>query len=604
MRAPDIPRLLERARERGAAGDLAPAEAALREVLAAQPDNASALHLLGLARWQAGRAGEAYPLLQQAAAHAPQQAEIHYALAKVTEAVHGAARAIDGYARTSELAPRFAPAWADLGIARAECGDFQAAVEALQRACALGANDAPVLFALGQSLREAGRVDDSIAALREASIAAPDDAAVLHALAQSLRLADRADEACACLRRGIAHAPASAELHHALGNALQDMDLLPEAQTSYRRALALEPEALTTHEALNRMLWASGDHEAYLSSYEQALQRAPHARALHLEHATWLARAGRHEQAESRLREALRVCGAHAETHRLLARSLVNRGDTQQALQHFHRAVELAPRDAQARRDLARVLLMLGDAPAALAQVKAALAQEPQDQEAIAYLGLCWRLAGDAREAWLNDYRRFVRSYRIALPPGYCDMAAFNAALNAALDALHRGQMHPADQTLRGGTQTHGALFERRLAAVQAVRESIEGCVRDYIGAMEHDPEHPLLARKSERFRFAASWSCRLRRQGFHTNHLHPRGWISSCYYVALPEVVRTGDGRQGWITFGQSNLHLHGHDEVAHAVQPEEGLLVLFPSYMFHGTVPFESDQPRTTIAFDVVPD
>jgi hypothetical protein len=67
---------------------------------------------------------------------------------------------------------------------------------------------------------------------------------------------------------------------------------------------------------------------------------------------------------------------------------------------------------------------------------------------------------------------------------------------------------------------------------------------------------------------------------------------------------VRTGNGRQGWITFGQSNLRLGEHDEIAHAVQPEEGLLVLFPSYMFHGTVPFESDQPRTTIAFDVVPD
>jgi hypothetical protein len=38
--------------------------------------------------------------------------------------------------------------------------------------------------------------------------------------------------------------------------------------------------------------------------------------------------------------------------------------------------------------------------------------------------------------------------------------------------------------------------------------------------------------------------------------------------------------------------------------VQPEVGTLVLFPSYMWHGTVPFESAEPRITVAFDLLPD
>jgi Putative 2OG-Fe(II) oxygenase len=37
--------------------------------------------------------------------------------------------------------------------------------------------------------------------------------------------------------------------------------------------------------------------------------------------------------------------------------------------------------------------------------------------------------------------------------------------------------------------------------------------------------------------------------------------------------------------------------------VQPVLGRLVLFPSYMWHSTVPFRGPTPRTTIAFDVVP-
>ena len=37
--------------------------------------------------------------------------------------------------------------------------------------------------------------------------------------------------------------------------------------------------------------------------------------------------------------------------------------------------------------------------------------------------------------------------------------------------------------------------------------------------------------------------------------------------------------------------------------VQPKPGRLVLFPSYMWHGTVPFASSQQRLTVAFDAVP-
>lgn len=601
--ASDLTHLLERARTLGAAGDLAAAERTLRAILAREPEHAQALHMLGIATWQRGDAADALPLLERAAALAPARGEILYALAKVTEAVVGSARALDLYVRTTEIAPELAPAWADLGIARAEHGEPKAAVEALERARALGANGAPVLFALGQCLREVGRVDDSITVLREACAAAPREAMVLHALAESLLRAERAGEACEWLAQAIELESDTAELHHALGNALWETGRADQAIASYRRAIELDPAGLASHEALNRVLWDSGDLDAYLSSYEQAIARVPGSRELRIAHANWLARAERHADAEARLRDTLSRCGADAETHRLLARALVNRGETQQALTSFQRAVQLAPCDASVRRDLTRVLLMLGDAPAALAQVQAALAHAPTDQEAIAYLGLCWRLSADAREAWLNDYPRLVRSYRIPLPPGYRDLAAFNTALGSALDALHQDRTHPADQTLRGGTQTHGSLFDRRIEPVQALRESIEACVRDYIASMEPDPQHPLLSRKCDRFRFAASWSCRLRHQGFHTNHLHPRGWISSCYYVALPEVVRASNDRQGWLTFGQTNLNLGEHDVVAHAVQPEEGLLVLFPSYMFHGTVPFESKQARTTVAFDVVP-
>jgi hypothetical protein len=56
-----------------------------------------------------------------------------------------------------------------------------------------------------------------------------------------------------------------------------------------------------------------------------------------------------------------------------------------------------------------------------------------------------------------------------------------------------------------------------------------------------------------------------------------------------------------GWIKFGEPSLELPLKNPIRRAVQPMPGRLVLFPSYMWHGTIPRQASSPRTTIAFDV---
>lgn len=126
--------------------------------------------------------------------------------------------------------------------------------------------------------------------------------------------------------------------------------------------------------------------------------------------------------------------------------------------------------------------------------------------------------------------------------------------------------------------------------------------VTAYIAGLAEDAAHPFLSRRARGFRYAGSWSSRLRDSGFHVNHLHPMGWISSCYYVAVPDAVKDESARQGWIKFGEPSLAVALKNPVRRAIQPPPGRLVLFPSYMWHGTIPFQDPRDRTTIAFDVV--
>ncbi|MEO7635690.1 MAG: putative 2OG-Fe(II) oxygenase, partial [Sphingomicrobium sp.] len=98
---------------------------------------------------------------------------------------------------------------------------------------------------------------------------------------------------------------------------------------------------------------------------------------------------------------------------------------------------------------------------------------------------------------------------------------------------------------------------------------------------------------------FSGSWSVRLGHGGFHANHVHPAGWISSALYVALPHDL--GREEAGYLTLGDPRApEFEVEMPPIRTVEPRPGRLVLFPSYTFHGTRPFGEGE-RLTVAFDV---
>jgi uncharacterized protein (TIGR02466 family) len=249
----------------------------------------------------------------------------------------------------------------------------------------------------------------------------------------------------------------------------------------------------------------------------------------------------------------------------------------------------------------AEAALRGGDPGKAAALCERGLALSPYDQIALSTLGTAWRLMGDERDETLNGYDSLIRTFELEPPAGFSRMDDFNVELNAWLDRVHPDTREYLGQSLRGGTQTPDQLFGKGHDLIEKLRGRIDQAVGRYIADLKEDETHPFLARRMRDFGYAGSWSSRLKDCGFHVNHIHPDGWISSCYYVAVPAAVEDGKQRQGWIKFGEPLFDVALKDR--RAIQPRAGRLVLFPSYMWHGTRPFQSEKHRTTIAFDVIP-
>lgn len=214
------------------------------------------------------------------------------------------------------------------------------------------------------------------------------------------------------------------------------------------------------------------------------------------------------------------------------------------------------------------------------------------------YAAIAWRLAGDPRLEWLEGDPALVSVTDITrnLPP-LGDLAA-------VLRRLHQARAEQLDQSVRGGTQTDGVLLQRIEPEIRALRAAIAGAVREHVRRLPAiDPAHPVLRNRRDRpVRFAGSWSVRLRDGGYHANHVHPAGWFSSALYIALPESISHGEDHSGWLTLGEPQAELGLHVQPLRLVEPKPGRLVIFPSIMWHGTLPFPKGE-RLTVAVDISP-
>ncbi|MBL9096635.1 MAG: tetratricopeptide repeat protein [Alphaproteobacteria bacterium] len=585
------------------AGRFGEAERTYQGLLVQFPSNADVLQLLGLALKAQGKHADAEARLRQSLSANDAQPHVWSNLGNLLNDLGRFEEAAEAYVNALRHNARFVDALVGQGGALTSLGKLDEAAAAYERARRLQPRQAAGAIGLATIATRRHDLDAAEHLLREALLVEPKNPAALYNLGMTYAKIGDGEAARPLIALAVASRPGRADMLTGLGYALQISGRTTDAIAHYRQAIALNPMYLAAYENLARLLWQIGKQQEYIADLDAAIVRHPDRPELHISRANLLGLAKRHEEA----------LGAFARAHALnaespvpidgMARMTMELGEIARALDWHDKAVSRASQLTWVRTSRAHTRLRVGDAKQAIEDLEVVLAAEPANQLALADLSLALRALGDPRENWLADFDRFAVVIEVPAPRGYSDMAAFNADLSLLLDNLHQLQSEPIDQTLRNGTQTLGALFGRKIDLVTRLRERFDEVVRDYVAALPEDTGHPFLRRKSNDLVYRGSWSARLKSAGYHVTHIHPEGWISSAYYASLPPAVATSTDRQGWFTLGDPPFDVPWTDRVRRFVQPKEGALVLFPSYFYHGTIPFAGDQTRTTIAFDVAP-
>ena len=388
-------------------------------------------------------------------------------------------------------------------------------------------------------------------------------------------------------------APQDGEVLLGLVAALADDEGAQAAIVELERLVAAHPGWIVGIETLMRLRWQCGDAEGFTADFEHALALDPRNIGLWRSLIIALVQGNQYELALDAVLRGRTLAGPHLifDANEAVCRAELLQFDAAERLFARLAAVD----DATLRVRHVRHLLRTGRIAEAAALAET-MAKGPTADFFWPYLSIAWRLLDDPRWEWLEGDPRLVGIYELGEALPSLD------ALAERLRALHLTTHQPLEQSVRGGTQTQGTLFSRVEPEIRALRRAVADAVEAHIAQLPPPkPDHPLLGLPRDgRVRFSGSWSVRLTGGGHHANHIHPAGWFSSALYDALPEPEALGGERAGWLTLGVPQAELGIDLPPIRMVEPKPGRLVLFPSTLWHGTVPFDAGE-RLTVAFDV---
>ncbi|WP_076408652.1 tetratricopeptide repeat protein [Shewanella sp. UCD-KL12] len=484
--------------------------------------------------------------------------DAHYNLARLTQGQLDYSDALTSYRIAHQLKPNHQDAVIGLAQCLVGLGEYKAALYELDRFLNMYPDSIKVLYALACQYAQSKQLEKSASLLLECIEKAPENKVFIVKYASVI-----ADE----------------------GQIALAISILIEQ-------LEKAPFDTGIHNALFQIKWLAELEEPF-SHFSEAYDREP-TNVLTLSFVKKLIKNDELTKAAAKLPAFLLHNPSHVEALTIQAYLERELGDFDKAIKTLKRIPKHAEKLAGVLNEKAITYLCLKQYEAAENIARELVVGSPKNQGWRALLATCLRLNAKSEEySELYDYDNLVKFFTVN------DDCNSNHELKRDLIEIHRAKKHPLEQSLRHGTQTDGQLFDAEIASVDRLEDKIEPVLNTFFESISLDSNHPAFVIDYKSYSYFGSWSVLLNEGGHHLNHFHSEGEFSACYYVSVPEAVKTGG--QGWLKLGQPELSRWIKLEPDYYICPKEGSVAVFPSYMWHGTNPVLATCERITVAFDM---
>ena len=496
------------------------------------------------------------------------------------------------YRKAIELKPDFAEAHLNLGIVLKNLDKLKEAELSYHKAIEINPNLSEAHSNLGTVLNNLGKLKEAELSLRKAIELKPDFAEAYLNLGNTLRGLGKLKEAELSLRKAMEIKPDFAESHFNLGIILKDIGKLKEAEISLRKAIEIKP-----------------DFAMALSNLGIILKDL-----------------GKLQEAELSYRKAIEIKPDHAEAHSNLGSILQDLGKNKEALRHWIKSAELKPENEQLVKTLAMNLCFKKKYDLALKY----LSQNKSNSCQILYLGCLLSL--DREKEFTEKYQELsqkkvcdaniggiVEHANIIYEKTYDSLFCNEAIKYVLIDKINEESFSQNDLnkliaythnpktrmkaqgTLQGGVQTSGDLFSLDLPFIKSVKEALEEKIELYKNKFK-DSGQGFINNWPKDYELR-SWMISMKSGGFLAPHNHEYGWITGSFYLQIPK-YNDNNKDAGNLAFSYQGPRYPKKDKDFNLTiqKIETRDICIFPSSLFHHTIPFKSTEERICFVFDLV--
>jgi Flp pilus assembly protein TadD len=593
------------------------------------PKHQFAWKVLGAVFGAIGRNSEALGANQTAVTLSPQDAAAHNNLGITYQELGKLDEAESSYRQAISLKPDFAGSHYNLGVTLKELGKLNDAEACYRQAIALKPDYAEAYNNLGITYQELGKLDEAESSYRKAIELKPDYAEAHYNLGIILQELGRFDEAEVNYQQVIALKPDYAEAHSNLGNTLLELSRFDEAETSYREAIALKPDYAEGHFNLGVTLKKLEKLDEAEASYRQAIALKPNQAEAHSNLGNIFLEIGRFDEAEANYRQAIALKPDYAEAHSNLGEALNESGKVNEAEASYRQAIVLNPGFALAHFNLGIMLKEQSRLDEAEASLRQAVVLKPNYTEAHNQLLECLFLQDkkfiffDQLDNLINKGKasaiigslttRSSLKYGLEKPNLFCTKP-LNYVLHNNLNTRYDFEktfvekaksilnknwiLNRSQPLLVNGSQTSGNIFDIKSNDTNEIQNIIRIEVEKYRIKFKESEEG--LIKKMPVEYSLHGWFISMKSGGSLKPHIHSEGWLSGSIYINVPQKLEADSGNLV-VSLGLENDVTSRRINEKKTINVATGSMVLFPASLMHFTIPFESEEERIVLAFDV---
>ncbi|MGB7815225.1 MAG: tetratricopeptide repeat protein [Methylotenera sp.] len=451
-----------------------------------------------------------------------------------------------------------------------------------------------------------------------------------HVLSLALDGQQKYAEAVSSYQNALKLQPNTPDLLFNCGIALSNLNRFDEAEAAYRQAIRLNPNFFEAYGNLGTVLQRQGKLSEAISSYQQGLKINPQDARGYFNLGTALRDEGLLTNAIESYKKAINLFPSYTDAYNNLGETLRDRGDMDDAVKSYQAALRLNPNHPGANYNMGEFLYLAKKYEEAVAYFERS---QLDDWQARSMYCLYKAERFDDFKSKLDEIVRTTRhtapfmatlsthyaiNFGVDDPYNFCkngfdfvyqnsiaELAEPNSPLLKQLlyDIENTDIAERVQGMLYNGKQSAGNLFKRPEPSFRRLGELVKQEFLNYKNRFA-GADCELIKSFPNELEFTSSWYVRMRRGGYVDRHIHEVGWISGAVYLVLPTDKKDPtEGCFEYGTHGDNYPQKHSNFPVGIAT-PNVGDIVLFPSSLFHRTIPFSSNEQRICIAFDLKPD